>query len=56
LQPQIHGIISELVGEGLLRLHDEKKTLPPYFAEEYTKTPPETRKAQMEADGILPPK
>jgi len=56
LEAQIHGIINELVNEGLLRLHDERKALPPYFADEYTKIPAEMRKAQMEADGLLPRK
>jgi hypothetical protein len=53
LREQIHGIINELTGEGILRLHERPKPLPPYFADEYTQQPPAVRKAQMEADGLL---
>jgi hypothetical protein len=53
LREQIHGIINELAAEGILRLHDEPKPLPPYFAEEHFAQPPEVRKAQMEADGLI---
>lgn len=53
LREQIHGIINELAGEGILRVHEQPKPLPPYFAEEYFKQPAEVRKAQMEADGLI---
>jgi hypothetical protein len=55
LPSQIRRIINELIGEGLLRLHAEPKQLPPYFAEDHFAQPPEVRKAQMQADGLLPP-
>lgn len=53
LREQIHGIINELAGEGIVRIHDQPKPLPPYFAEEYFQQPPDVRKAQMEADGLI---
>ena len=54
LPQQVHGIIRDLVKEGILTLHREKKALPLYFAEEISKIPPEVRKALMEKDGIIP--
>jgi hypothetical protein len=53
LREQIHGIINELAGEGILRIHEQPKPLPPYFAEDHFQQPPEVRKAQMEADGLI---
>jgi hypothetical protein len=53
LREQIHGIIEELAAEGILRIHEQPKRLPPYFAEEYFQQPPEVRKAQMEADRLI---
>ena len=53
LREQIHGIIHELVAEGALRVHGEPRALPPYFEEEYFQQPPDVRKAQMEADGLI---
>lgn len=52
LREQIHGVISDLAAEGILRLHEQPQPLPPYFAEEYFEQPPEVRKAQLEADGL----
>lgn len=52
LREQIHGIISDLAAEGILRIHEQPQPLPPYFAEEYFEQPPEVRKAQLEADGL----
>jgi hypothetical protein len=54
LPEQIHQIIRDLVEEGILSLHQAKKPLPAYFAEEISKVPPEVRKALMEEDGLLP--
>jgi hypothetical protein len=53
LREQIHGIIDVLASEGILRVHEQPQPLPPYFAEEYFEQPPEVRKAQMEADGLI---
>ena len=53
LREQIHGIINELTNEGILRLHEQPKPLPAYFEEEYFQQPPDVRKAQMEADGLI---
>jgi hypothetical protein len=53
LREQIHGIINELASEGIIRLHPQPKPLPPYFAEQYFQQPPDVRKAQMEADGVI---
>jgi hypothetical protein len=53
LRDQIHGIINELAREGILRLHEQPKPLPQYFAEEYFQQPPDVCKAQMEADGLI---
>jgi hypothetical protein len=53
LREQIHRIISELAREGILCIHEQPKPLPPYFAEEYSRQPPDVRKAQMEADGLI---
>jgi hypothetical protein len=53
LREQIHEIVQVLVAEGILRIHDHPAPLPPDFAEEFSSQPPEVRKAQMEADGLL---
>src|SRR5690349_14614299 len=53
LREQIHGIINELVAEGIVRLHAEPTALPPYFADEHFRQPREIRKAQREADGLI---
>jgi hypothetical protein len=53
LREQIHGIINELASEGILRIHEQPKALPPYFAEEFFQQPSDVRKAQMEADGLI---
>ncbi len=54
LSEQIRGIIRELVAEGVIRLHPEPKSLPPYFAEDHFAQPADVREAQMESDGLLP--
>ena len=53
LHKQVLGIIRVLEAEGIVRVHDAPKPLPPYFAEEFSQQPPAVRKAQMEADGLL---
>ena len=53
LRAQIHGIINELAAEGILHIHDVAMPLPPHFAEDHFAQPPEVRKAQMEADGLI---
>ena len=55
LREQIHEIVGVLVDEGILRVHKEPETLPPYIAEEHFEQPPETRKKQMEEDGFFEP-
>jgi hypothetical protein len=53
LREQIHGIIRELVTEGILKVHDQPQPLPAYFAEDYFQQPPDVRKTQMETDGLI---
>lgn len=53
LEEQIHGIVSVLVGEGLIRLHDTATPLPPYFATDEFQQDTEVRAAQMRADGLI---
>jgi hypothetical protein len=53
LREQIHEILGTLVEEGVLRLHDERETLPAYFAEEFYEQNAATREQQMQADGLL---
>lgn len=54
LAQQIQRIISELLNEGIIRLHPTSEQLPPYFKEEYLSQPPEVRKKQMQDDGRSP--
>jgi len=54
LREQVISLVSDLVQEGILRLHPKPENLPPYYAEEYFAKPPEVRKAQMQADGLIP--
>jgi hypothetical protein len=56
LREQICQIIDELIGEGILRLHNEPKELPRYFAEDSFSVPPDILKAQMQADGLISPR
>ena len=53
LREQIHEIIDTLTNEGILRIHDELQTLPPYFAQEYFEKDAEIRKQQMQADDLI---
>jgi hypothetical protein len=55
LQAQVCSLVSDLIDEGLVRLHDRPSKLPPYYAEEYFAQPPEVRKLQMQQDGLIPP-
>lgn len=53
LREQVHEILSTLLDERILRLHDHPEPLPPYFAEAFYEKDPETRKQQMQADGLI---
>jgi hypothetical protein len=55
LREQVCALIADLTGEGIVRLHDSPAKLPPYYAEEYFAQPAAVRKAQMQADGLIPP-
>ncbi|MCA9031866.1 MAG: hypothetical protein KDA66_13715 [Planctomycetaceae bacterium] len=53
LRQQIHEIVSTLIDEGILRIHDESQPLPAYYAEEYFEQDAEVRTQQMQADGLI---
>jgi hypothetical protein len=53
LREQIHAILDELVGEGIVKLHDEPEALPPFIAEEYFEKTPEVRKQEMIEHGVI---
>jgi hypothetical protein len=55
LREQVCSLIADLAGEGIVRLHESPVKLPPYYAEEYFAEPAAVRKAQMQADGLIPP-
>ena len=53
LRAQIHGLVSTLVDEGIVRLHTSAQPLPPYLAEDHFAAPPELRRQQMKDDGFI---
>ena len=53
LRAQIHGLVTVLVQEGVLRLHSQPRPLPPYFATDSQSQDPATTAAQMRADGLI---
>ena len=53
LRQQIHEVLSALSDEHVLRIHVHPEPLPAYFAEEYFEKDAETRKQQMQADGLI---
>jgi hypothetical protein len=53
LASQVEEVIRQLVGEGILKLHEAPVVLPPYFAEDYFAATPETRAQQMRAHGLI---
>jgi hypothetical protein len=53
LRKQIYDILRTLADEQILSIHDRPVPLPAYFAEEYFESDADTRKQQMQADGLI---
>ena len=53
LREQIHSLISDLLVEGILRVHERSTPLPAYFATDHLTQDPKSRADAMRADGLI---